>query len=345
LRKSYKLLAISYRLSAIGYRLSPVGADRRASRAARRPSTADCRPPTAARRLPRADRRLPTAERRAFTLIELLVVVAIIVLLIGIAVPVLGPALNSGQQSQMVQQLTGAITIAQARAINQGGYAIRIERAFKTDIRGLMVDANGQTADDYYKAAPYNLPAFNASLAPVWLNYQQIRYLKPSRVNPCYEPTIDDVIKLPPNVWLAPDYAMYSSAAFAIITDPWKISTSVPNTFMINPLDTFCIVFDSRGSVIQLRPYQMWSGIIVAAQSDKYQYQDQTQPVGVYPNWVPPPAVPMPYSSARGAILYDRKQFDSFGGDVTAKATYLATKGRPFFVNRYMGSLVEGRTQ
>lgn len=309
-----------------------------------------------ASRVPSPESRIPHPAPRAFTLIELLVVIAIIVLLIGIAVPVLGPAMNSGQQSQMVQQLTGAITIAQSRAINQGGYAIRIERAFMTNSSGFMLDANGQPSLVYDNDGKLiNNTAFSLANAPVWLDYQQIRYLKPSRVNPCYEPTIDDVIKLPPNVWLAPDYALtydgftaerspnmrlyynLSSTNNLLLNTVWSVTFPARRSQRFNPFETFCIVFDQRGQVVELRRYDI-------AQSDKYAYQDQTQPY-IESDVYKYRTTKYPYASARGVILYDRKQFDLIGGDMTAKAAYLTQKGRPFFVNRFVGSLVEGRTQ
>ncbi len=281
------------------------------------------------------------AATRAFTLIELMVVVAIIILLVGIAVPAVGPALNTSQQAQAIQQLTGAITIAQARAMSQGGYALRVERAFKTNIAGFMVDANGEPCLAYDKNGELvSNSAFDPSAAPVWLDYQQIRYVRPSRVNPCYEPTIDDVIKLPPSVWLAPDYA--TSTGFDVNyynsskTGLWSSTTPPRSSQRFNPFETFCIVFDQSGQVTELRAYNL-------VQSDKYQYQDQTQP-RLISNVVVPPITWYPYNSARGVIVYDRKQFESLGSDTAAKTSFLRQKGRPIFVNRFLGSLVEGRT-
>jgi type II secretory pathway pseudopilin PulG len=266
----------------------------------------------------------------------LVVVIGIIILLIAIAVPAVGPALSSNHQTQAIQLLTNAITIAQTRAENRGGYAIRIERAFKTDPRGYMVDADGESAVAA-NLAPNS--RFTPSRAPVWLNYQQIRYLNPPKDTPAYMPAVDEVIPLPKNAWLAPDYALHTAApvnfdpkfydpqytqAVPVVTLPFPSTASS----RFNSFDTFCIVFDQRGNVTELR----WD-----VAGDNYRYLDQTQLTASGP-----PASGFLYDSARGVILYDRPRFESAG---TGKAAYLAREGRPLYINRFLGTLVEGRTQ
>lgn len=264
-------------------------------------------------------------SRSAFTLIELVVVLGIIILLVGIAVPAVGPALNSNQQTQAVQLLTGAINTAQVRAENQGGAAIRIERAFKTDAGGYMIDAAGRRT---------NQSGFSG---PVYLDHQQIRMLRAPREGRYYAPALDEPIKLPTGVWLAPDYALGISAYFNS-SQFWPINVSyVP----LNPFETFCIVFDQRGTVTELRPYNnsLNPSPAITAQSDAYRYQDQTQPISATLSQV----TDYPYNSARGVIVYDRKRFDSLGQNVAAKSTFLQREGRPMFINRFLGTLVEGR--
>jgi len=261
-----------------------------------------------------------------FTLIEVVVVIGIIILLIAIAVPAVGPALSSNHQTQAIQLLTNAITIAQTRAENRGGYAIRIERAFKTDARGYMVDAAGEPA--VVETSPGVFQAnsrFDPKLAPVWLNYQQIRYLNPPRDTRAYSPAVDDVIPLPKNAWLAPDYAFAVSGMASYMNGDLYVPPGFGDSYKINPFETFCIVFDQRGNVVQLR---------ADVASDNYYYLDQTQAATT--------PIRFRYDSARGVILYDRTRFEAAGA---TKPTFLAREGRPFYINRFLGTLVEGRNQ
>ena len=303
----------------------------------------------AGRRPPMADGRWPMAGCRAFSLIELVVVVGIIILLVAIAVTAVGPAMFSSQQTQVIQQLTGAINIAQVRAQNQGGFAIRIERAFKTDERGYMQDINGQTPDNGHTS----LPNFDRTQAPIYLPYQQIRFLRAPREGRYYTPALDDVIKLPTGVWLAPDYALvngtpppagYSATLFPFpvtdLVDPWDPSVLAANaSFATNSFENFCIVFDQRGSVTELRPQR------VGITTDDYYYQDQSQADLQAASINREGALTtFKYPSARGVIMYDRKKFDSYG-DASTKAQYLARDGRLLYINRILGTLVEGQVQ
>jgi len=286
-------------------------------------------------------------HRQAFTLIELMVVVGIIVLLAVIAVPSVGSILASNHQTQAMQTLTGALTVAQARAENRGGYAIRIERAFATNKYGFMLDTNGNASVSWNtdtRALEYN-GNFAPANAPVWLDYQQIRFLQPPVKGPYYTPALDEVIPLPKGVWLAPDYAVnsafnpayYDSNKYGNPVDPTTPLT-VRDSTSTNPFETFTIVFNQRGEVIEARPMYGING----APSDNYQYQDQTQSldsslIGQLTSY--------PYPSARGVIMYDREKFLALANsDPTyeRRAEFLAKNGRPLYINRFLGSLVEG---
>lgn len=272
-------------------------------------------------------------SRRAFTLIELVVVLGIIVLLVAIAVPAVGPALNSNQQTQAVQMLTNAITLAQTRAANKGGYAIRIERAFKTDDRGYMVDANGQTRDNFYAGRPN----FNENAAPVWLDHQQIRFLNPPKDGRYYQPALDEPIALPRNTWFAPDYALQTGflPKYFILQNadvPSAPVGSPVNSSRTNPFHTFCIVFDQQGNVIQLRS-------TIAA--DNYFYFDSTRPDST----LDCPQSSFFYNSALGVILYDHSKLEQYGTNTSSRYQYLSLEGRMLYINRFLGTLVETRNQ
>lgn len=300
---------------------------------------------------PRTRSDVPRRTAAAYTLVELVVVIGIIVILVAIAVPAVGPALNSNHQTEAIQQLTNAITLAQTRAQNMGGYAIRIERAFRTDQRGYMVDADGNSAMmiDVSSGTGVPNPKFNPSKAPIWLDYQQIRFLKPPREVRAYSPAADDPVKLPKNVWLAPDYTFYVrnlSAGYLFTFDPdhyalgktWK-AAGATDSMRLNPFETFCIVFDQRGNVIQLRDY-----VTMPSSSDDYCYEDQTQPVNVS-GVAKSPVCNYPYPSARGVIVYDRSRFESLGGSQPLKRDFLVTQGKSMQINRFLGTLVEARSQ
>lgn len=279
-----------------------------------------------------ARERLPI---RGFTLIELIVVVAIIVILVAIAVPAVGPAMSVNQQTQAIQTLTNAIVLAQTRAENRGGCAIRIERAFKTDSRGYMVDAKGQTRDNAHSG----LGTFDPNTAPVWLDYQQIRFLNPPKDGRYYQPALEEPVKLPKNIWVAPDYALdknnFDWAAFFIFQN-WKVPSSVVGSTVastkVNPFHTFCIVFDQRGNVVEFRNSVL---------NDSFFFLDTTQPDKNYIS----PQVSHLYNSARGVIVYDHNKFENLGTNSAAKYDFLAREGRFMYINRFLGTLVETRNQ
>jgi type II secretory pathway pseudopilin PulG len=259
------------------------------------------------------------------------VVIGIIILLVAIAVPAVGPAIFTSQQTQVIQQLTGAINMAQIRAESQGGFAIRIERAFKTDQRGYMVDASN---------TPTTSNASLSGFEPVYLGYQQIRFLRPPREGQYYAPSVDDVIKLPTGVWVGPDYA--TNTTYFGVSHFTSSPTCTPTAGLAyNPFENFCVAFDQRGGVTELRPYtnSISPAPSVYTQSDNYRYQDQSQTVssGVSP------ITDFAYNSARGFIMYDRKKFEAYGPTNTnAKGEFLGREGRTLYINRYLGTLVEG---
>ena len=195
-----------------------------------------------------------------------------------------------------------------------------------------MLDRFGVPADN---------PAFDAT-SPAWEDYQQIRYLRAS------DRYLEDIpslmpVKLPKGAWLAPNYAVipawFDNASF---NDPPSYNPSAfpgspPTSSRVkySPLDTFYLSFTEQGSLSDAR--------FVAGPPSRYDsstcwaYADQTlrTQLGVVP------ITPHPHNSARGVLVYDRPSLLSW--QVPQRRTFLQSSSRPFFVNRYMGSLVEGR--
>ena len=240
--------------------------------------------------------------KRAFTLVELIAVATIIVLASSLAAPAIRSVFLSYQQIKAIGTFSSSLTATQSAA--QAHFttaAMRVERAFEVDDRGRMIkDVAGN---------------------PQWLAHQHIRLLVFGTRRDGFEIPGEELsfrqlggtspTALPSLVWLAPGYALspaFETEAFGQPYDP----ESVP----VNPLDTFHIVFDRRGELVQLP-----AGKIV--------YLDETQG-NAFLN--------QPHPSARAVIAYDRRGFEQHDSDLG----YLKT-GLPLYVNRYTGCTIDGQ--
>ena len=261
-----------------------------------------------------------------------MVVAAIIVLLVTLSVPAIGPMLKANQTAQAVNMLNGLLTTAQTAAeANATPVALRIERAFAVNGQGIMVDAQGRLSSN---------PAFTG---PVWLDHQQARYViygaKPRQDK--YASVFEQLsgtttVALPKGAWLAPDFAVDSNFNLPDYTveQPPSAGAGEPPGVDFNLFETFYIVFDQTGAITQFPASQLI-------------YYDQTQPdsSNEYPYPGYPDAYllnnPPRYPSARGLLVYDRNEFNGLTSD-TARFSYLQTNARPVYINRSLGSLVEG---
>jgi len=272
--------------------------------------------------------------RPAFTLVELMVVAAIIVLLVTLSVPAIGPMLKANQTAQAINMLNGLLTTAQTAAeANATPVAIRIERAFAVNGQGIMVDAQ-------------NRPTSNAAFSgPVWLDHQQARYViyeaTPPPNNATKEGFFEQMggttpVALPKGAWLAPDYAAVDDPS---VFDPLDYTRPYlptrgqddqgklfPQGVSFNVFETFYVVFDQTGAITRFP-------------TNRLIYSDETQPDASSPTQYPYPD--HPYPSARGLLVYDRNEFNGLTSD-TDRFSYLQTSARPVYINRSLGSLVEG---
>ncbi len=277
-----------------------------------------------------------------------MVVVGLIVLLIAIAVPAVGPLMASNQQAQAVSTLAGLITTAQTAAeANVTPVAVRVEPAFRTDRRGLMEDSLGHAAD--------GSGAFDPARAPRLLGYQQLQLLMfaSRRVDAAGKVDMNAglafsrmpdtaPVALPKGMWLAPDYALrwdgnmgrrsmteadlridYGERADPAVT--WENPGA-----SFNVMDTFYIVFDQSGGNMRFPRERLW-----------YYDESQRQAGGSGP---PRPLLLWhPDDAARGVLVYDRERFNAFAPtDAAGRRTFLASNARPIYVNRSLGSLIQG---
>ncbi len=278
-----------------------------------------------------------------------MVVVGLIVLLIAIAVPAVGPLTASNQQAQAVSTLAGLITTAQTAAeANITPVAVRVEPAFRTDRRGLMEDTLGQPAD--------GSGAFNPARAPRLLGHQQLQLLlfasrrvdeATGRVDMNAGVAFSRLpeaspVALPKGMWLAPDYALRwdgqggrrSMAEGDLRVD--HNEQADPSVNWRNPgaafnlMDTFYMVFDQSGASTRFPAANLW-----------YYDESQRQASGSGP---PRPLLLWhPDDAARGVLVYDRQRFNAFAPtDAAGRRTFLATNARPVYVNRSLGSLIQG---
>ena len=268
--------------------------------------------------------------RRGFTLVELMVVMTIIALAAAIAVPAIGPMLASNSTAAAVNRLGGVMALAQAQAKNTGfKAAVRIERAYKTNEEGLMIDAQGDSA---YSGG------FDG---PVWLDHQQARVVVGSRVENVLTDTEQNgirdpiIVKLPAGAWLAPgnslyalDLRYYANGTFYLNQPPYPIAA---NYAAYQPFDTFYVGFNKQGQLASI-------------DADDLGYRDQTQAYLDSGNNKLFPTVTHPYPSALSLITYDRKTFENIT-NLGDKQAFLQRDGFPIYINRFTGAIVEGEPQ
>ena len=266
--------------------------------------------------------------RSGYTLIEMMVVIGIIVLVVAVTMPAIGPMLSSNQQMQAVNMVNGMLTTAQTLALARGTpVAIRFERAFKTNERGMMVDVNGYTT--------LTKPG-GGHLEPVWLDHQRVRILDfAGYADVAFRQDPESkVYTLPKSAWVAPAYAMNpNTTEFDALDlsdtnlryDP-GLTPDVAAPF--NRLDSFFIVFNEQGELTHFPA------------SNNY-YADRTQ-MSMSGTKVWPAYVPSPDDSARGLIVYDRQVYESIApNDGQARLNFLRDKARTVYINRVTGEIVE----
>ncbi len=306
---------------------------------------------------PGTPRRLRVRASGGFTLVELLVVIAIIAIVAALAAPSIGPLMRSNQLTEAVNTLNGLMTSAQTAAeANVTPVALRIERAYE------MVTAVVPGDPD---AVKYSQMRKTGTGEARWLPYQQARLCLYATKRPDAASSDEAVAfrqipgskitQLPENAWLAPLNAIQSSSNFGALTsnDLWyqpndittaptysQYSSTLVSRF--NRLDTFYIVFSRTGGVSTMN---VTPGVAAAAKATHYWYLDETQPYwdGTL-NKVLSRFIDHPDDSARGVIIYDRKEFESLADDDATRREYLR-RSRSVYVNRSLGSGVEGRVQ
>ncbi len=266
--------------------------------------------------------RIPTAarpgSRRAFTLVELMVVAAIIILIIAVATPAIGPMLASSQKAEATSILKGLLASAQTAAEVKGtSVGIRIERAFRTDNDGFMVDRQGRRTFD------------NGFAGPVWLDHQQARILDFATTRQYsfrYEPG-SRVYQLPAGAWVGPAYYLnnFDLSEAGLTYTP----TNPPRAVPYNVFETFYIVFNA-------------SGEIATFPSDWNWYSDRTQPYVDPDNILQPRYVDSNRPSALSLVVYDRKEYEQVAPTDEARRDFLLRRAEPVFINRVTGSIIQG---
>ena len=271
---------------------------------------------------------------RAFTLVEMMVVVGIIAVLVSVSLPAFGPMLASNKEAQVLNTLDELLTNAQATACQlRTSVALRVERAFKTNDLGLMVDAAGKTTLD---------PAFTQ---PIWLDYQQVRLVTlAAGRNQVFSQTRDTkVYELPKNFWLAPDYALRTDWPSGIpanaipgnLSDnslrmPQQVIATGGQAAAFNRIENFYIVFNPAGDMVRYPAVNL----VYADQAQQY----------LAGTVFTSPWITHPDPSARAVFLYNRRQWNEIPPTNGADRTNLLKASRPVNINRATGTIVAERT-
>lgn len=266
--------------------------------------------------------------RRAFTLVELMVVAAIIILIVSIATPAIGPMLASNEKSSAISTLKGVLAAAQTAAAVKGtSVGVRIERAYRTNTDGFMIDSQGRTVLD---------AGFSG---PVWLDHQQARILDFSTTKQysfIFEPG-SKVYELPAGAWVAPADYLRTDAAHNYNMSEAGLTFNPPSTPAVVPynvFETFYVVFNAAGE-ISVFPYD-WNW-----------YSDRSQPILDSNNNLQPRYVPYMQNrnSALSLIVYNRKDYESIDPrDGDARRAFLINRAEPVFINRVTGAIIQGGT-
>lgn len=286
-------------------------------------------------------------RRSAFTLVELLVVIAILVIVATLAMPAMGPMFASNQTAAAISTLSSLMVTAQTAARTQGTpVGLRIERAYKTNKQGHMVNAQGLTPIQCGISQPEDLDNL-ARFQPVWLDHQQVRivnltYTKYSTggggdlFDYLFTPdSAAGVTALPKDIWVAPgledvNYSLDENAAANQLWHPTSEGVKY------NYFESFFVVFNSAGELARFSSKNTW-------------YKDVSQPVT--PNAMTEafsyPRVTRPWptesSSPRAVLLYDRKKWDALLKLDAPRREFLRREGVPLYINRNTGAVVEER--
>jgi len=261
-----------------------------------------------------------------------MVVVGIIIVLVSITMPAIGPMLASNKEAQVMNTLGGLLINAQATSIQSATCAgLRIERAFRTNDAGFMVDANGLCRIQ---------PGYDTTNPVVPLDHQRARFVTLS----AYKEQVfthlaeSKVYDLPKDYWLAPDYALYNG--FPEANKPnsldetllgWAPQYSSIYFAPYNRIETFYIIFNAQGELVYYP-------------AGKLVYADQTQQFMAGSDVVLP-KLPHSDPSARSVYVYDRRMWDEIlKTDSVARQSFLRAS-RAVNINRITGTIVEEKTQ
>jgi hypothetical protein len=116
---------------------------------------------------------------------------------------------------------------------------------------------------------------------------------------------------LPGGMWLAPEYALKASVDANVLVPPGH-SVAAP----VNPLDTFWIVFNSKGEVVRLP-------------AEAISYIDPAQGDTVLTSVS---------DSVTSLVTYDRDKWSS-----SDDQTGILRRGLPLYISRFTGEVIKGQ--